>query len=269
MSSRSAELGRVVSQADREPLRLRLARLAARTIRTRTVQARPHPPLVSFTFDDIPATAAERGAAILEQSGARGTFYIAGGLVGTVEPGRRLVTAEQCGDLHRRGHEIGCHTFSHRAVSGLSRPALADDLARNAAFLAGVAPQIAPTNFAYPFNTTSLRAKRQLERHFASCRGGVPGINTGRIDLGFLRAVELADGYCDEAMMRGWIARTVATRGWLIFFSHGVSEYPEPYGCHPDLLRLAVAEARAEGATIVTMREALRQVIGGNAAGTA
>lgn len=245
-----------------EPLQRRLARLAARTIRTRTVRSHPHAPLVSFTFDDIPDSAAERGAAILEEAGGRGTFYVAGSLVGAVEPTRRLASREQCRDLHRCGHEIGCHTFSHRAVSDLGRTALAEDIARNARFLGEIDPGIAPANFAYPFNTTSLRAKRQLESHFATCRGGVPGINAGRIDPGFLRAVELADCCIDAAAVRSWIARAVEARGWLVFFSHGISERPEPWGCHPDLLRAAVAEARRQGASVVTMREALRQVLG-------
>ncbi|GEO98742.1 polysaccharide deacetylase family protein [Methylobacterium haplocladii] len=250
----------------REPLQRRLARLAARTIRTRTAQARPHAPLVSFTFDDIPDSAAERGAAILEEAGGSGTFYVAGSLVGAVEPTRRLASRDQCRDLHRRGHEIGCHTFSHRAVSELGRATLANDIAKNAGFLGEIDPGIALVNFAYPFNTTSLRAKRQLEAHYASCRGGVPGINAGRIDLGFLRAVELADACIDAETARSWIARAVEARGWLVFFSHGISERPEPWGCHPDLLRAAVSEARRQGAAIVTMRDALRQVFAGDRA---
>ena len=42
-------------------------------------------PMVSFTFDDIPKSAATTGAGILEDHGARGTFYVSGGLVGTME----------------------------------------------------------------------------------------------------------------------------------------------------------------------------------------
>lgn len=262
MSARSDIRQESAAAPAREPLQRRLARWVARTVRTRTASARPHPPLVSFTFDDIPASAAEQGAAILEEAGCLGTFYVAGGLVGAVEPGRRLATRDQCRDLHRRGHEIGCHTFSHRAVSGLDSSALADDVARNAAFLGEADSGIALTNFAYPFNTTSLRAKRQLERHFASCRGGVPGINTGRIDLGFLRAVELADEQIDMDLVRHWIARVVESRGWLVFFSHGISETREPWGCTPALLRMAVSEALTRGTDVVTMREALRHVLG-------
>ena len=37
--------------------------------------------MVSFTFDDVPKSAATVGAPMLEEYGARGTFYVAGGLV--------------------------------------------------------------------------------------------------------------------------------------------------------------------------------------------
>src|SRR5437016_4105888 len=39
-------------------------------------------PMVSFTSDDIPQSAASAGAQMLEEYGGRGTFYISGGLVG-------------------------------------------------------------------------------------------------------------------------------------------------------------------------------------------
>src|SRR4051794_2067392 len=70
-------------------------------------------PMVSFTFDDIPKSAATTGAAILEDHGARGTFYVSGGLVGTKSPDWTVAEPEDVVALHRRGHEIGCHTFSH------------------------------------------------------------------------------------------------------------------------------------------------------------
>ncbi|WP_082523832.1 polysaccharide deacetylase family protein [Methylobacterium sp. Leaf399] len=248
-----------------EPLRLRLRRAAARLVRTRTQLVRFSEPLVSFTFDDVLETACTVGAPILEEAGARGTFYCAGHLHdGWTGPA--LASPDQVVALHRRGHEIGCHTYTHRAVSDLSREALAADLARNRAHFSGLAPDMALSNFAYPFNTTSLRAKRQLERSFATCRAGVPGVNAGRIDLGYLRAVELADGFADRAAIRAWIARAVRERGWLIFFSHGIAQVPEPWGCHPDLLRFAVAEAGTQGARIVPVAEAVRRAAGGTTA---
>ena len=39
-------------------------------------------PMVCFTFDDLPKSAVTTGADLLEAHGARGTFYVSGGLVG-------------------------------------------------------------------------------------------------------------------------------------------------------------------------------------------
>jgi peptidoglycan/xylan/chitin deacetylase (PgdA/CDA1 family) len=40
-----------------------------------------HAPIVSFTFDDAPDSAAGEGAELLEKHGGRGTFYLAGSLI--------------------------------------------------------------------------------------------------------------------------------------------------------------------------------------------
>ncbi|URK86924.1 polysaccharide deacetylase family protein [Rhizobium sp. RCAM05350] len=60
-------------------------------------------PIVSFTFDDVPDTALTNGAAILEKYGVHGTFYIAGGLEGRIEPDRRLISADGCRELFSAG----------------------------------------------------------------------------------------------------------------------------------------------------------------------
>ncbi len=70
-------------------------------------------PIVSFTFDDIPKSAATTGARLLEDHDARGTFYVSGGLVGTASSDWAAADAQDIVELHRHGHEIGCHTFSH------------------------------------------------------------------------------------------------------------------------------------------------------------
>ena len=43
-------------------------------------------PMVTFTFDDLPKSAATTGASLLEAHDARGTFYVSGGLVGMDTP---------------------------------------------------------------------------------------------------------------------------------------------------------------------------------------
>lgn len=245
----------------------RFARLAARNVFRRAVEARNTRPIVSFTFDDIDATAATTGAGILERHGVRGTFYVAGTLCELSGSKGPFASLAQCHDLARRGHEIGCHTYSHLAVRTLSPAALARDLDRNAAHLrdATVPPL---TSFAFPFNAPTLRAKRALSRRFRTSRGGVPGINGGAVDMAFLKAVGINDDGFSERDATEWIERACASNGWLVFFLHDVSPLPPPgqarsrYGCTPEILDATARIAVSSGAEVLTVRDAAARVSG-------
>src|SRR5205809_1214295 len=107
------------------------SRFLARNLPTKSAIMRNVEPLVSFTFDDVPATACAVGAPILERHGVRGTFYVCGGGCGAPSPCGVLASVGQLRQLWMQGHEIGCHTYSHPAVARISEQALAGDLARN------------------------------------------------------------------------------------------------------------------------------------------
>ena len=62
-------------------LRARVSNRLARHLRAAPFRLHNTSPMVSFTFDDIPKTAATVGASIVEEYNARGTFYVSGGLV--------------------------------------------------------------------------------------------------------------------------------------------------------------------------------------------
>ena len=60
----------------------KLRRRFARLVHRRPARLSLTRPIVSFSFDDIPATAANAGAQALERQGVRGTFYVCAGLFG-------------------------------------------------------------------------------------------------------------------------------------------------------------------------------------------
>lgn len=231
----------------------------------RLIRAVPHElmqvparePIVSFTFDDVPASALDAGAAILEAHGVRGTFYISGGLVGHVEPGRTLIDRAGCRELAARGHELGCHSFSHHDLRHVDGDALAADLARNADYLAAIDSQASRRNFAYPYNSGSFGKRALLGQAFRSCRAAGEGINRGPTDPAFLRAVEIRQPQQHVLGLPRWIDALVANPGWLIFFTHDVSPQPTPYGCTPPSFHLIVAYAVARGCQVLTVDAAL------------
>src|SRR5262249_53443030 len=60
----------------------------------KTVKMSNRRPVVSFTFDDFPRSAALNGARILERQDARGTFYAAGAYCGQAIDGIAQYCAE-------------------------------------------------------------------------------------------------------------------------------------------------------------------------------
>jgi peptidoglycan/xylan/chitin deacetylase (PgdA/CDA1 family) len=232
----------------------KVTRFLSRNIRTKRLAMRNEQPLVSFTFDDVPASTCSVGVPILEQYGIRGTFYISGGGCGTPSPCGPLATADQLKLLHAKGHELACHTFTHFAVSRVGADDLVRDLERNRAFLTGISGE-APHNFAYPYGDMSFLAKRYLEGRFDSCRSIIPALNSGSVDLGALRAWPLENVSMDRGKILDLMVMAARTRGWLVFFSHDVSEQPSKFGVTPDLLAFAAASARDAGCRIVTVAE--------------
>jgi peptidoglycan/xylan/chitin deacetylase (PgdA/CDA1 family) len=233
----------------RGKLRRRLARLAE----TRPARLALSRPMVSFTFDDAPATATARGAEALEARGVRGTYYIAASLAGRQGPQGRYAAPEEVLAVAAAGHEIACHTFAHLDCGAASQAAIDDDVALNAAVLSdwGVGPL---TNFAYPYGDVSRNAKKALATRFDILRGLHHGLIENGCDLNQAPAVGI-EGPGGEAAASRWLDRAAARRGWLILYTHDVGDDPSAWGCTPATLDRLIAAAQAKGFDIVTVAQ--------------
>jgi hypothetical protein len=120
-----------------------------------------------------------------------------------------------------------------------------------------VDPTIKIENFAYPFGYGSFGRKQQLKAAFQSSRGIVPGVNSGTVDLQFLRAMPLIDRHIDRDAIERALDETYMNNGWLIFYGHDVAETPSPYGCSPALLSHALEAASHRKIRGLSMAEAL------------
>jgi peptidoglycan/xylan/chitin deacetylase (PgdA/CDA1 family) len=216
--------------------------------------------MVSFTFDDAPDSAAGEGASLLEAHGGRGTYYIAGSLINQPGDYWRGLSNDAIVRLHRAGHEIACHTFSHQSSAKLDEATMAREIERNRSHFRRIDSSIKLENFAYPYGIASFWRKPQLTKAFRSARGILPGVNRDVIDLQFLRASPLVNYEIDAAGVDGYFDEAVASGGWLIFYGHDVVDAPSPYGCTPHLMRHALEAAGKHDMPIVTVAEALRRI---------
>jgi peptidoglycan/xylan/chitin deacetylase (PgdA/CDA1 family) len=237
----------------RGKLRRRTVRLA-----TRRPARAPTGPMISFCFDDAPASATEAGAAILDRRGLKGSYFIAAAMAGTDAATGRMADAAAVRRLADAGHEVGCHTYSHLDCGQASAEDAVEDVALNAETLArwGL-PR--PTTFAYPFGDVAPATKRALAGRFALMRALHPGLLTAGADLNQAPAVgvEGADG---EARARRWLNRAAGRKAWLILYTHDVADDPTPWGCTPAALERLADTALAAGFEVVTVAEGARRL---------
>ncbi len=237
-----------------------VARKAARHHCSKPFPMHNRGPLVSFTFDDIPESAYDNGAAILEEHDVRGTFYIAAGTCGKKDTHWNVIDRDRISALHKRGHEIGCHTYSHVNVETLNAARMEEECRKNEELLRQLCSDIRLTNFCFPFGRASIQRKLQLQKRFDTCRGIYEGVNFGTIDLGLLRVVEFFDRTLTEEKLQRVLRETRDRNGWLIFYTHDVTNSPSWIGCSPNLLRSTLAAIQSLEMPCFPIRDALKEI---------
>lgn len=246
-------------QADRS-LKGKLRRRLVRGLHRRPLPAGPDRPMVSFTFDDAPASAAQTGARLLEARGVKGVFYACAGLAGADGPMGRYAEAGDYLRLAGEGHEIGCHTFSHldcgRAAGGA---ALAEAVRNAEQFEAWGLPY--PATFAYPYGDVAAGPKAVLAGRFGLLRALHPGLVETGCDLNQAPAVGI-EGPQGEAAARRWLDRARERKAWLILYTHDVQDNPTQWGCTPAALAGLVDAALDGGFDVVTVAEGARRLSG-------
>lgn len=230
-------------------LRRKLTEFSARLIDRHVVPFHFDHPIISFTFDDYPSSALDIGGRTLESEGISGTYYTAFGLAETDTPSGPVGRIEDLAACVERGHEIACHTYEHLDCMTASADEVAHSLARNQ----GVARDLGLPpfrHFAYPFGRFGVAGKRAAMQSYASARTITWGVNQTRIDLALLKSVPIysREGPPDLAH---YLDALQAHNGWLIFYTHDVSERPSPYGCTPAQLKSVIRRAREMGASIL------------------
>jgi peptidoglycan/xylan/chitin deacetylase (PgdA/CDA1 family) len=236
----------------------RLTNWFSRQLPVNRARSRLTRPVASVTFDDFPRSAWTCGGPIVERFGARATYYTAGRFCGVREEGIEYYNADDLRALHAAGHEVGAHTFCHRYVREVGSRELVDDAQRNAAFFREVLGDFEASTFAFPFGDVSPRTKLVFSRLYPCCRGIRAGVNTQMLDLAQLWAVSLEVRLWSAAHVERRVEEARARNGWIIFFTHDVSETPEPYGSTPAILEHALRTVADAGIEVLPVRDAFR-----------
>jgi peptidoglycan/xylan/chitin deacetylase (PgdA/CDA1 family) len=124
----------------------RIATITAATLARELAAGRRPEHAVVLTFDDGYDDAATVALPLLRAYGARGTFYVSSGFVGTP----RHLTWKQLREMRAAGMEVACHGTNHLDLSTLDRAGQSAEaggcMKRFARWLGGEPPQ----TYAYP-----------------------------------------------------------------------------------------------------------------------
>ena len=203
----------------------------------RSFEIRPREPLISFSFDDFPRSALLTGGSILERFGLAGTYYASFGLIGKDSPSGPVFLPTDLRALVERGHELGCHTFSH-CHSWETRPSEYEtSTIENRQALQRLLPGEEFKTFSYPISPPRPLSKARIAKHFRCCRGGGQTFNSGVADLNQLSAFFLEKSRDNLGIVRDLINRNKSARGWLIFATHDVLRSPRSFRMHAAVLR--------------------------------
>lgn len=208
-------------------------------------------PLVSFSFDDFPRSALHIGGAILKSYGLRGTYYAAMGLMGTANHIGPQFGAEDLAALLKDGHELGSHTFSHRSCRALPLREFEAEVIKGKEAVERVTGGGRFHSFSYPYGDVTLRARARIGAGLSSCRGIFPGINISPVDLNLLRANSLYSESFDLEAVSHLIRKNAEQCGWLIFYTHDLSDRPSAFGCTPSQFECVVKLVARAGATVL------------------
>jgi peptidoglycan/xylan/chitin deacetylase (PgdA/CDA1 family) len=238
-----------------------------RLFATRKIDIALQQAVISFTFDDVPRSAYQNGLPVLNSHGVKATFYVAGGLSGSSatanpEPGGngQYLGPDDILDLHRRGHEIACHTYSHYRLDTGSAEGLAADARKNVMALEALHGAIRVEHFSYPFGQVSFRLKRLLSPAYRTMRSSRSGVNGAGTDLNLLLAMSIYDSTFDRKRLVATIEHAVCTGGWLVFYTHGVSTTPGKYDCTPEQLSWVLEQCSRHGAKLLPVAAACDRI---------
>jgi peptidoglycan/xylan/chitin deacetylase (PgdA/CDA1 family) len=239
----------------------RLNRQITQRLPLKPAKSRLKAPVASITFDDFPRSAWTVGGDILAKRNAKATYYVSGGFSGRTKDGLDYFTESDLRDIIAAGHEIGCHTFSHAKGPAIGTGALMDDVDRNAAFVRDVLGDYVLSSFAYPYGEASPRTKRLFGDRFPTSRGIRKGVNAGWIDLSQLKAVGVEQWWWTPEYIQAAVRKAKQETGWLILFTHDVSDTPSPYGATPKMLEHALEALQAADIEILPVKHALARAM--------
>lgn len=227
------------------------------------VQINLDTPIASFSFDDIPKTAATNGAKLLEKNGFIGTFYVTGSHANGEFDGVKQYEPEDLRDLYKNNHEIACHTYAHPRLRGRNEMEILLDLDKNLETMRQILDDetFEFASHAFPYGEFDKVSRKVLSERFVSSRGVLHAINHGTVDFANLRTTPLERQRFTPEYLQSNIEKAIKNNGWIIFFTHDIAQNCTPYGSTPEMLEMAIEAVKKAGIEVLSVKDVANKIV--------
>lgn len=234
----------------------KVRRRMARHVARRTISPILSRGLVSLSFDDCPRSVMDNALPQIEAKGWRATIYASVGLCDTTNHLGLHMSEADLQTIHKAGHEIGDHSYSHMDAMQAGPTNFLADIDRNRAEFERLGLPPAQT-FAYPYGEVTPAVKRAVSNRFALSRG-IHDPTGSTLDLDLAASERLYSSSIDTVLEQ--IDLAARHRRWLILFSHDVRDEPSDFGCTPEELIHILDHISAHDLSVMPVAQALEHV---------
>lgn len=220
---------------------------------------------VVLTLDDAVKSQIQFVAPLLEQLGFKATFFIS---YKWMDDQDHFLSWDEVADLHKRGFEIGNHTWTH---SPFDQPDKAADLGRELQMIDDALAKVGvpkPVSFGWPGDNFGPEALAQLQAHgirFAR-RGMQPEVPYGEVQVGPLLDVTrnhplliptTGDAYPGWTLEHFKKVVSGAKDGKIVVLQfHGVPDIVHPWVNTPqDMFRQYMLYLKQNGYRVIALRD--------------
>lgn len=212
---------------------------------------------VSLSFDDGWRSVYENALLILERSGIKSTqFIISGRLDERQFP--QYMSLEHIKEFEKLGHEIGCHTASHKHLTQESQSIIESEIFLSLKYLKNEGLNI--TTFSYPFGEYDKKIIEKVKQAgFIGARSTIKGYNTKLTDP-FLLKRQAVKVDTPISQVKGWIDKAQQKNIWLILSLHQIDYEGRALSTTPEILSQITNYILDRKITTLTIREGLNMM---------
>lgn len=210
---------------------------------------------VTLSFDDGWRCIYENALPIIEKARLKSTHYIISGYLDDAQfP--QYMNLGHLSELKRSGHEIGCHSVSHKHLTKEPLGIIESEIFLSLKYLREKGFSV--ETFAYPYGEYDDGVVDVVKRAgFAGARSTNRGFNIAGADPYLLQCQAVKVSTLVSEVVE-WIDTAVRNGSWLILMFHQIDHEGREWSCPQDRLAEIVKYIKVKNLNVVTVSEGLK-----------